>query len=649
MTLLPKRIRPKDWVPIGVGEIEPNAMEVVQSTNNRVVIAGPGAGKTELLAQRAAYLLQTGSAPAPRRILAISFKRDSATNLATRVRKRCRGSQGSRFHSMTFDAFAKGLVDRFGQVLPDRWRPRSDYEIMLTNKKLYRGFLQQHVGALPAEIGIRADIESITPKEFEHQHLFGSRLPSSAASEERINPTPAQWAADRFWQLFLHEKTNTHLSFEMIGRLAGLIVSINPMIRSALQLTYSHLFLDEFQDTTQVQYDFVHDVFLQSNTVITAVGDNKQQIMRWAMAMDNPFSTFEIDFDAHRTLLYNNYRSSPKLVKIQHVLAQALDREVVESVSKTSTTIMKNQCAVWNFQTPEIEAEQLAAFVARQMKARSLQPQDFAILVRQTAAGYTKILEPAFKKKKIPLRNETDKIHDVVLQNLLTERLSKLLVMILRIAMTPPAWHCWSECQKALSAIRGISLNDERMHVVLAQKLHEFSIYLRTRYPSPPNADFFTAHALVDCVLNFIDRDKLAAAHPAYAQGSWFENVAEAAAVHLHASSIEATNWTEAIDAYEGLHAIPLMTIHKSKGLEYHTVIFVGLDDDAWWSFSDDKIENIASFFVAFSRAKQHVIFTYCANRGARTIIKPLYNLLKQASVSVYNYSPADNRMLLDG
>ncbi|WVV49583.1 UvrD-helicase domain-containing protein [Pseudomonas sp. NA13] len=74
---------------------------------NRSVIAGPGAGKTELLAQRAAFLLQTDAAPSPRRILAISFKRDAASNLAARVRQRCHHTHASRFDSMTFDAFAK--------------------------------------------------------------------------------------------------------------------------------------------------------------------------------------------------------------------------------------------------------------------------------------------------------------------------------------------------------------------------------------------------------------------------------------------------------------------------------------------------------------------------------------------------------------
>ena len=70
--------------------------------------------------------------------------------------------------------------------------------------------------------------------------------------------------------------------------------------------------------------------------------------------------------------------------------------------------------------------------------------------------------------------------------------------------------------------------------------------------------------------------------------------MAKAAATHPEVSCGQAKTWQEALDLYEGLHAVPLMTIHKSKGLEYHTVIFVGLDDDAWWSFANDKQEATA-------------------------------------------------------
>jgi len=75
------------------------------------------------------------------------------------------------------------------------------------------------------------------------------------------------------------------------------------------------------------------------------------------------------------------------------------------------------------------------------------------------------------------------------------------------------------------------------------------------------------------------------------------------------------------------------MTIHKSKGLEYHTVIFVGLEDNAWFNFKKQTQEETSGFFVAFTRAKQRVIFSYCEERGDRDGIAPLYELLTCAGV----------------
>ena len=60
-----RRIHADDWAPTGVEALEANALVAAKSDDHRSVIAGPGAGKTELLAQRAAFLLQTGAAPAP--------------------------------------------------------------------------------------------------------------------------------------------------------------------------------------------------------------------------------------------------------------------------------------------------------------------------------------------------------------------------------------------------------------------------------------------------------------------------------------------------------------------------------------------------------------------------------------------------------
>lgn len=628
MAVMSRRVRSEDWQPVGVNALETNALSVVRSTNNRSVIAGPGAGKTELLAQRAAYLLQTGTTPAPRRILAISFKRDAATNLATRVRQRCHSNHAERFDSMTFDAFAKGLIDRFGQALPERWRPQPDYEIMFPGDRDYREFLSRQVGVPPASVGTHADIQAISVKAFERRHLVGSPLPVDGWQ----HPTPAQWAASRFWQMSLHEGKKSVLSFPMIGRLAELLLRVNPMATHALRLTYSHLFMDEFQDTTQIQYDLVRTVFLGTDTVITAVGDNKQQIMRWAMAMDDPFTAFDGDFGATRTPLYNNYRSSPELVRIQHVLAQALDARAVAPVSKTAGTIAGDSCVICDFSTPEVEAERLAAFVTAEMKAHALGPRDFVLLVRQKAGEYASILEPAFVAAGIPLRNEAGMIGSILLQDLLVEDVSELILAVLRLAMAARAGRHWTKCLEALITLRGVAPDDEVAQARLAQELDAYVIELSASHPNPPTSKT-VSRSIVDDILRFIGRERMIAVHPAYGQGDWLEKVLDAATEHLLASSSGDVEWSSVLDAYEGIHAIPLMTIHKSKGLEYHSVIFVGLDDGAWWSFSCDQIEATAGFFVAFTRAKQRVVFTYCAQRGTRTKIATLYQLLMNAGV----------------
>jgi superfamily I DNA/RNA helicase len=62
-------------------------------------------------------------------------------------------------------------------------------------------------------------------------------------------------------------------------------------------------------------------------------------------------------------------------------------------------------------------------------------------------------------------------------------------------------------------------------------------------------------------------------------------------------------------------------------------VIFVGLDDGAWFAFQTQTKEETCGFFVAFTRAKQRVVFSYCSSRAQRNAVAPLYTLLKSAGV----------------
>ena len=111
------------WCPADGFRLESEAMDTVLNDKNTLVVAGPGAGKTELLAQRACFLLETNTCRYPKKILAISFKKDAADNLRERVEVRCGKELALRFESKTYDAFAKEIVDRFKNSLDESYRP----------------------------------------------------------------------------------------------------------------------------------------------------------------------------------------------------------------------------------------------------------------------------------------------------------------------------------------------------------------------------------------------------------------------------------------------------------------------------------------------------------------------------------------------
>ena len=72
------------WQPADGLTLEPNALLAAkEQVRSLALTAGPGAGKTEMLAQRADFLLRTGTCCYPKRILAISFKVDASSNLVS--------------------------------------------------------------------------------------------------------------------------------------------------------------------------------------------------------------------------------------------------------------------------------------------------------------------------------------------------------------------------------------------------------------------------------------------------------------------------------------------------------------------------------------------------------------------------------------
>ena len=620
------RVRPDDWRPIGIDDLEPQAWRALKQPGCACVVAGPGAGKTEFLAQRAAYLLETGICPRPRRVLAISFKSDAAENLSSRVRKRCAPEVAGRFVSLTFDAFTKSLVDRFLSAIPPDWRPTRPYEIAFLKGAQIDGFLDiTRLGAPPAW---QPAIAALSSGLFESRYVGTSRLPLV-----RCEPTSGlEYAIDRWWTARLRDSATTSLTFVAVNRLAELLLRACPHIVRALRATYPFVFVDEFQDTTYAQYDFLLSAFADGRTAVTAVGDDKQRIMGWAGARTDAFQRFQDDFAAPSIPLEFNFRSSPDLVRIQHVVARSLDAAAVPTVAQTTRQVDGDVAQVWNRQTKAAEADHLARWLAEDMARRGRAPREYALLVRQKADDFEQDLTAPFSGVGLRIRNESHGLGRTTLQEVLSDELTRIAVAVLRLGARRRAPDAWRVASAAVEILRDADQEDALACNKAEAELTSFLAELRASMATTtPGAD--TATAFVTRVFSFLDLTAVARTYLEYGTGDLLTIMVEAFGTHLAACTDGASDWSACLDRFEGISQIPLMTVHKSKGLEYDTIIFVGLDDQAWWSHSPDNPEGLATFFVALSRAKQRAIFAFCQERGERRRVADLYRLLAEAGV----------------
>ncbi|WP_449407118.1 UvrD-helicase domain-containing protein [Microbacterium maritypicum] len=435
-----------DWTPRGVEKLEKAAWAALKA-GTASVAAGPGAGKSEFLAQRASYLLETGLCAHPQQILAISFKRSAASNLRNRVRDRV-PDHASRVSSMTFDAFTKMLVDRFGNLLPKRWALPGSYRIGYASTRDVDAFITDVAASAPPEL--REGIYGIRSGEFISKLLGATPL----GDEQPDAPTAEEYAVDAWWAYRYRGKSLPIVDFVMLNRLAELIVRSSPQLRRALAATYPYVFVDEFQDTTFAQYSFLRELFAGSSSEVTAVGDRNQRIMGWAGALSDAFKEFEVDFEAESFALTSNYRSSKELVDLQHHFAKILSPDAAKQASQVLSTTGDAPAQVWSFKSERAEAMKIAEWVRNDMEMHGHSASDYAILARQRVADIEPRMRRAFRAQDLGVRNDDALIGDYRLQEILGDDLTRLFIDTVRLASSrggqPDAWLRTADALKSL-------------------------------------------------------------------------------------------------------------------------------------------------------------------------------------------------------
>lgn len=548
-------IRPEDWRPADGITLEPNALSAAQQlTTNVVVAAGPGAGKTELLAQRADFLLTTGTCRYPQRILAISFKVDAARNIRERVRKRCGEHLAVRFDSFTFHAFAKRIID--------------NYRVLLTGSK-----------ALDPDYTI--DPYDRVPRK---QIVFDDLVP-----------------------------------------LAIDILQTSPHARNAIRQTYTHVFLDEFQDATHDQYSLLTEAFLRSGAVLTAVGDVKQRIMSWAGALDGIMQTFAADFAAQPLTLYQNFRSEPVLRRMQNRMVQVMDPTAAVPVSELEGSA--GSVEVLSFADSSAEAAGIADRVEAWLEDGT-PPSEIAILVRQQPHLVCELLIDGLNARGIASRNEQ------LRQDLTAEPVAALVLNLIRVLadarrsvayehlMRPISRTSLSE-EMALRATRAVTR-------FLAAKRH----HLREGTPARSNSDEW--RRAVSEFLELVTRPVLVALSPDYQQGRRLEQLIEQTVSAFREELDKDGDPICALTRLSEEDAVRILTIHKCKGLEFEKVVVLGVETQFFWGGTIERYRS--EFFVAISRAKNELILTHSGRRPRPTGAPPQWKEQRRPMQELLDY-----------
>lgn len=550
-------ITPQAWCPSDGLTLEPNALLAVKEVANSLALtAGPGAGKTEMLAQRADFLLRTGVCRYPQRILAISFKVDASQNLKDRVRKRCGPELATRFDSHTFHAFAKRIIDRFRPILTGQDALKPDYTI---------------------------GVKRVQGKQLE----FADLVP-----------------------------------------LAVKILKASPMACNAVRQTYSHVFLDEFQDCTSDQYQLIKEAFLDSTARLTAVGDTKQRIMGWAGALEGVFLSFATDFQGIPLNLYQNFRSKPRLRRMQNAMVRVM--EPAAAVPDDMLAGSGGSVDVLYFENSEKEAHDIAERVQHWIHTEGLPPSEIAVLLRDSLDCYAELLMNELKQRGIAFRNEQ------LLQDLSVEPVARLIIDFLTVVIGERQPAAFDRLMSVLIAM-GI---DEEAAYEKRSKWGRFFEQSRRAFRGNPahplNGDTMKMAAMT--LLDMLGREAVTALSSDYERGGRLDEIQKQTFDRITELLEHEANPVRALSLFSEDGAVRIMTIHKCKGLEFDTVVMMGVENQTFWGKQD---EQRSAFFVGISRAKSRLYLTVADQRVRPTAASWRWNIVRTPQNEYLGYVTA--------
>ena len=364
----------------------PQRQAVLHTEGPLLVLAGAGSGKTRVIVEKIAHLIQTGRYPA-KRIAAITFTNKSAREMRERVAKRIRGDAAQELTISTFHALGVRIL-----------------QIEHAKLGLRRGF-----SIFDADDSA-AQIKDLLPPGSKPDAIEAMKQLISRAKNAGLSPEQAAEAARS-----TREREAAALYARYQQRLGAFnAVDFDDLIRLPVQLLETdadavagwrerigYLLVDECQDTNDAQYRLLKAIAGDTGN-FTCVGDDDQSIYAWRGANPDNLLALGTDYPALRIVkLEQNYRCSNRVLRAANAVIANNPHEHPKTL--WSDAADGERIRVWECRDAAHEAERVAGEIHFLATARRKAASSSGLAIRrsQDSASFT---SPRSRNAVPPLR-----------------------------------------------------------------------------------------------------------------------------------------------------------------------------------------------------------------------------------------------------
>lgn len=608
-----------------------------------LVLAGAGSGKTRVITNKIAYLVQQCGYKA-RNIAAVTFTNKAAREMKERVGQTLGKAESRGLMVSTFHTLGLNII-------------RREYKT-LGLKAGFSLFDDQDQLAL---------LKELTEKQLDGDKDLLRQLMSTISNWKNDMLTPEQakaHAQEEQQQLFafcfeMYQKqmqAYNALDFDDLILMPVLLLRHNQDVRQRWQNRIRYLLVDEYQDTNTSQYELVK-LLVGERGRLTVVGDDDQSIYSWRGAKPQNLVLLGEDYPNLRLIkLEQNYRSTSRILRAAniliannpHVYEKSLFSEIPDG-EKLKVLLAKNE---------EHEAERITGELIAHKFLNRTDYRDYAILYRGN--HQSRLIEKSLMQNRVPykLSGGTSFFARAEIKDIM----AYLRVLVnpdddnafLRIVNTPKREIGPVTMEKlgSYANMRGKSLFEASFEIGLEQHLsgrgletlRRFTHWLVKIGDQAERGDTVEAVRSLVRDINYEDWLYETSASPKAAEMrmknvsdlySWIVSDLEGDNYDQEEKTLKEVvqrltlrDMMERGEEDDDSDAVQLMTLHASKGLEFPYVYLIGSEEGILphqTSIDEDNVEEERRLmYVGITRAQRELTFTMCRERRQfGELIKP--------------------------